>query len=318
MKRLILVVLALSVLGSVLPSTSLGQKATKNKAVPGTPPEYAKLRQLRDVVGRLSYVDSSTKLLAINIDYQYPIANANYNRNNKRRSYPRTYRPNYRNGSIRASVNNTARLEREWLSIVRQEQQAMMIRNPVQRARRLQQVAMETQRLQAQMMMNQARTIANVQRMEMQAMMNQARVVGAANRQLMQNMRNNPPFKLATASKQFELEGTPKVVVRRLKLPFEYDDKGNPKTYTSGEIKALKGKDTSLPGYTAQYEDLQVGQIVKLYLVPPAKTTRDPTVVDQGDDGRPPVRMVVILADSDGSTTPVLLKGAAKPRAKKK
>jgi hypothetical protein len=44
----------------------------------------------------------------------------------------------------------------------------------------------------------------------------------------------------------------------RIKVPPEqFDDKGNIKRYTPAELRELKGKDTSLPGYEASLEALQ-------------------------------------------------------------
>jgi hypothetical protein len=58
--------------------------------------------------------------------------------------------------------------------------------------------------------------------------------------------------------KEFELEFAAKVVLRKLNLPFEYDDKGNPKKYTPAEMAKLKGPG-NLPGYVAKIEDFTPG-----------------------------------------------------------
>jgi hypothetical protein len=293
-----------------LPSPAMAQKAgSRNKPVAGTAAEYAQLAKLPEVVGRLAYVDSSTRKLALNIDYQYPVANKN--RNN--RSYPRGYsRVNY--GAVRGSASAAANLQREWLSLVRRQEQAMTIRNPAQRMQRLTQIAGEMERLQVQMMMTQARAVANMEQAQMRVMMNQARTAAARQRALQSS------FKLAAGTKQFDLHATENIVVRRLNPPFEYDDKGYPKKYSKDELQALRGKDTSLPGYTARREDLQPGQMVKMYLVR-AKTGKKedaPVVAVAEDDLKgPPVRMILILADSDGRDTPVLVNANGNKRKKK-
>ncbi len=59
--------------------------------------------------------------------------------------------------------------------------------------------------------------------------------------------------------KDFEFEFSEKVELRKLKLPFEYDDKGFPKKYTPAEQAKLKGN-PSLPGYVAKSEDFTPGK----------------------------------------------------------
>jgi hypothetical protein len=59
------------------------------------------------------------------------------------------------------------------------------------------------------------------------------------------------------AYKQYDMEGINKLVVRRLNLPLEYDNKGYPKKYSKEDLDRLKGKDKTLPGYEAGLLDLQ-------------------------------------------------------------
>jgi hypothetical protein len=95
-----------------------------------------------------------------------------------------------------------------------------------------------------------------------------------------------------------------KLKVRIVQPATEYDDKGKPKTYTKAELKALKGPDTTLPGYMAEYEQLRAGQIVKVFVAkqkqektkPAAKT--DPKTLDpEFMVDRPKAVMVLIMAD---------------------
>ncbi len=66
---------------------------------------------------------------------------------------------------------------------------------------------------------------------------------------------NNQPFMLDHQYKDFDLDLSEKIVVRKMFLETEYDDKGNLKTYTKEELKELKGKDSTKPGYTAKIEE---------------------------------------------------------------
>jgi hypothetical protein len=85
---------------------------------------------------------------------------------------------------------------------------------------------------------------------------------------------NNQPFLLAHQYKDFELELAENVIVRKMFLESEYDDKGNLKTLTKEEKADLRAKDPNptKPGYQAKMEDLQAGLQVKVYLKMPKKT----------------------------------------------
>jgi hypothetical protein len=106
----------------------------------------------------------------------------------------------------------------------------------------------------------------------------------------------NKAFKVVNEHKEFDLTTTAKVVVRFLEPPVVYDDKGNLKKYTAAELKELKGKNPDLPGYTADFSNLQTGQTVRVTLVMP-KPAKDKDK-DAPDDKKPQVSMIVIVADA--------------------
>jgi hypothetical protein len=115
--------------------------------------------------------------------------------------------------------------------LIQQQQQAMNISNPVKRMQRLQQLANQMQTLQ-----------------------------------LTAPPGGPSPFRAAVAFKDFDADVPDDVVVRRLTLPLEYDDKGNVKEYTEADKKKLRGNDPKKPGYAATWDDVAVGQKIKLYL----------------------------------------------------
>ncbi len=114
--------------------------------------------------------------------------------------------------------------------LMQEQQRALNIRNPARRAQRLQQLSVEMQNA------------------------------------MLRAPSGPSPYRVAFAYKDFDVEVPEEVVVRRLSLPGEYDDKGNVKEYTEAEKKELRGKDPKVPGYAATWDDVQVGQKVKLYL----------------------------------------------------
>jgi hypothetical protein len=190
------------------------------------------------------------------------------------------------------SLNNP-QVQKQIQAMLRQQQQAqreyqkiLKIRNPYQQQQRLMQLL---NRL----------------------MMQQASAQGKA-----LDPRNSP-FRTVTYSVTFELPIRDKVKVARVKLPVEYDDKGNVIEYTKEELK--KKKDPDMPGYKATMDDVEPGQLIKVYLAKPksaekkkdkakdntadkdAEKTKDET---PPEEYRPEVRMILILTDADPSTLP--------------
>jgi hypothetical protein len=78
--------------------------------------------------------------------------------------------------------------------------------------------------------------------------------------------RATAQVRLTAAHRDLELVADDDVKVRSLKVPPQFDDKGKPRKPTAEELKALKGPDRKLPGYTLDYADLKPGQIVRLSL----------------------------------------------------
>jgi hypothetical protein len=86
-------------------------------------------------------------------------------------------------------------------------------------------------------------------------------------------------LKVANVSQNVDFQAADDVKVRFLHLPAAYDDRGNLKKYTPAEIKELKGKDASLPGFESSVDALKVGMTVQVKLTRhqprPAPATKD-------------------------------------------
>jgi hypothetical protein len=141
-----------------------------------------------------------------------------------------------------------------------------------------------------------------------------------------------------TANVDFQIEEN--VKVRTMVLPEAYDDKGNIKKYTPEELKELKGKD-NLPGYESTVAALKPGQVVRILLKhhqAPKPTTTSPAFSQKdadkeksldkdkdkdldkdkdtpkeadknapregGTEKKMQVRIIVIVDDGSGTTTP--------------
>jgi hypothetical protein len=63
-----------------------------------------------------------------------------------------------------------------------------------------------------------------------------------------------------------EFQADDELKVRTAFAPVEYDDKGKPRRLSEKEKKELRGPDSSLPGYTADFDSLKQDQIVEVYL----------------------------------------------------
>jgi hypothetical protein len=88
--------------------------------------------------------------------------------------------------------------------------------------------------------------------------------------------------KRAPAQKEFKVAVDDAVQVRTRLLPLAFDDKGVSRKLTKDEVKELRGTDSKVPGYAADYSDLKAGQAVTIYLGRP-KTTK-PKEGSQADE----------------------------------
>jgi hypothetical protein len=124
-------------------------------------------------------------------------------------------------------------------------------------------------------------------------------------------------FKVVKGRRDFDLRAADKVKVRVMEPPVRYDDKGNVQKYTKEELKKLKGKDKTLPGYESNWDGVLDGQTVKVSVKTPKK--KKPAAKDKAkdkedveDDGRPQVTMVVILKEPDADAGKPEKKGKKK------
>jgi hypothetical protein len=215
--------------------------ADKNKAEQATAQDYSSLAQSGPVIGKVTKVNPTDKTLTLEMDVTV-----------------------LKNGA-RAVAHAVERQEH----LARLEQELLRTVNPVQRARKAQQLAAEVEREQLRQ--------AN----------------GAYNPQTQ------------THHKDFNLETTADAKVRLQDPPPQFDDKGNPKKYTPQELKDLKG-DSKLPGYQADWTDLKVGQTVKVTLTRALdrKDDKNKDNKDARDDTRPRASLVLVIKDAPDPDAP--------------
>jgi hypothetical protein len=111
-----------------------------------------------------------------------------------------------------------------------------------------------------------------------------------------------------------QLEAAEDVVVRLAKPPLQFDEKGKPKPYTADELRELRGKDPSLPGYASDFGSLKPGSVVRLRLEQAKSGGKDAEPPREPGAGRGPVvTMIYVLVEGDLSGAP-----RSKEREKKK
>lgn len=117
----------------LVPTEAIGQnkkKKQKNDPTPmATPQEYAQLAQLKDVVGKLVYAETSAQSLTLRLDFQHIEANPNFK--------PAGGKTHNLNQQMQRILNDQARLQNE--------------RNPLRRQQLMRQLIQDTNRLQQQL-----------------------------------------------------------------------------------------------------------------------------------------------------------------------
>lgn len=232
---------ALAIFGS---TDALAQKKKdKNKDTTDYPAaqdaDYKAIQKQKELSGKLVAINTGT--VSIRVDYPHQEPN-----------------PKYKPPKVTNAKSPAGQLNQIWNTYndLQIQYQKASVGNPKQVAQAQQRIANDMVKLQNQYM-------------QLYAQLAKAGALPA------NTDPNNQPFITITNTKDFDLEIQENCVFRRLELPFEYDDTGNVKTYTKEEKEALKGDDKKKPGYTAKFDDLTVGQQVKLYLTPPKKKEKD-------------------------------------------
>jgi hypothetical protein len=152
------------------------------------------------------------------------------------------------------------------------------------------------QEMQAQMRIRQ--DMMQIQNQLMQQQMRMAGTIARAN-----SNPNNQPYKQVTKTMDFTFDLEDKVVYRKMFLPYEFDDEGNPKKYTTAEKLALRGEDHTKPGYIAKAEEVQVGDEARISLkFPPKKKAKADD--DAPTPDHPTITMIVLTKDSPANSSP--------------
>jgi hypothetical protein len=267
------------------------KKGVVDNGYAATPEDYKQIVNRKELTG--SIVAASGLVVTVRIDTPRMEPNPKY-------KAPSITNP--KAAGYNASANQQYRLYRDAQQLQRDLQQAQRADTPQERARAMQRYYQDMANFQRQTAQQQA-----------QLMQRMAREPNYA-----KNNSNNTadPFIVVHSYKEFDLETTEKVVIRKMFLPAEYDDMGNLKNYTEKDKAALRGDDKSKPGYAGKMEEISNGMEAKLTLVPPAKKKAEAKADEEGvgNVDRPRVSMIVLTKDNPAATG---IQGAD-PKKKKK
>lgn len=112
-------------------------------------------------------------------------------------------------------------------------------------------------------------------------------------------------YTVETKTQPMEIGTTDEVMVRAAKPPEQFDDKGKIKKLTKKELEEAKG-DPKLPGYKAEFSDIQVESIVQVTLVKKKDAPKVPLKGGKKDkdaeaellgDNMPQASSILILRD---------------------
>jgi len=284
------VLVAIALAWATPPVGAQKKKEGKDSAdsTPATPADYKTLQKAKELTGTIVSVSGSAVILKVD----YPHIEPN---------------PKFKPSSV-ASKANTAVIKQyqqaqELERIQRDYKRAMTAKNPQDRARAAAKYQYEVAQFNQRM------------EREYKKLVDQA----SKDPNLAKNNANNTtdPLIVVHSYKEYELELQDKVVLRKLFLPFEFDDSGKPREYTEKEKAELKGTDKTKPGYSAKIEEATPGTEAKLHLTAP-KNVEKPKASKDDPDGignveRPTVNMMVLTKENRNSST-----GAADKKKKDK
>ncbi|MSQ96184.1 MAG: hypothetical protein EXR98_16750 [Gemmataceae bacterium] len=264
------ILLALDVADAVAQKKKAEPKKNKNVADLATPADYKLIQNKKELVGSLVAVNGST--VTIKVDFPHV-------ENNPKYKAPKVTNP--KASGYNAQANQEYQLWRTYQDMKVQQQLAMNAKNPQERQRALQRYYQDMARFQQQQQQQYKKMMTQVNKTNKTA-------TGGA----------NDPFVVVHAYKEFEFEMEMKAAVKKMYLPFEFDDTGNPKKYTDKEKADLRGDDKSNPPrYMAKMDEATPGTEAKLFLTPPKKVEKPKEEDGVGNIERATINLLLLTKE---------------------
>jgi hypothetical protein len=260
-------------MGLVATSDAFAQK--NNKTQNASAEDYDVLNAVKDVRGKVANISTTSNTLTITVETNTSApaqgAKTNVNPNPAVKQNIRGQQAEAR--EIARVQQDMARLQQEIAKMQQAELQLAQSKNVKDAASKRAKLQQEMKRVQ--------QDYARLQKdlVRLQALDTRNAVVDQRNFQ--QALAKQAKLKNRTVKEQlnFDLVIEDKAVIRKMFAPANLTDK---------EKQELKGKNTSLPGYTATIDEIAVGQEVHIYL----------TADKQNKEGaRPTINKVIILTE---------------------
>lgn len=138
---------------------------------------------------------------------------------------------------------------------------------------------------------------------------------GMINAQLEMARARATMYQVRNEHQDVELTAMDDVVVRTAHPKGSFDEKGKVKKMTKAELKELKGPDPKVPGYKAEFSDVQTEQVIQVTLVrkknAPMPKVAVPKKKKKGEDGEagadlfgdhlPQISLIMIVAEPPSS-----------------
>lgn len=117
-------------------------------------------------------------------------------------------------------------------------------------------------------------------------------------------LKENGDYSVQKDYKNVDFHTADAVKVRMINPPVQFDDKGNPKTYTKDELATMKGKDKDLPGYESTLDSLKIGDKLTVTLAAPKPAKKDDKDSDPktDPDAKPANTVTLIVIVSEDSS----------------
>lgn len=266
------------------------KKAAADNGFGATPQDYVAIQNRKELVGTI--VASSGKVVTIKVDTPHMEPNPKFKAPSVTNPGAKGYNP---------QANQQYKMYQQAQKLQRDLQQAQTANNPQERQRAMQRYYQDLNNFQRQTQQQQQQLMTRM----------------AKDPNYTKNNANNTvdPFILVHSYKEYDLETTDAVTVKKSFVPFEYDDMGNIKKYSEKELAALRDeKNKSL--FKSKIEEVAAGMEARLTLVAPPKKAKDLKPDDEGvgNVDRPTVTAILLTKDSpQGANIP-----AADPKKKKK
>ncbi len=252
------------------------QKKNNNQANNASAQEYDLLNSVKDVRGKVANISTTSNTLTITVETSHTetVQGAKTTGNPNP-----AIKQNIR--GQQAEARDIARVQQDMAKLQQELARMQQAELQLAQSKNLKDAASKRAKLQQEMNKVQ-QDYAKLQRDLARLQAQDTRNAIQDQRYFQQALAKYAKSKNSTVKEQlnFDLVIEDKAIIRKMFVPANLTDK---------EKQELKGKNTSLPGYTATIDEIAVGQEVHIYLTADKKNK---------EGARPTINKIIILSDS--------------------